>query len=178
MSPDPNPGKTGVMAQAWLRQQVFLRVSGLASLHSSLHSSKRKQREDGWLGRKAAEDALGPPRAHKVSTQVFKTKWKDNYSITKASFMTHSPCSAPRSSEYLGPRGCSPGRNSGSHMVYPLGETGPTSFLLWRSSALGTKSKFAQCPFAQSGSIIGLTKLLSSIDHVQPLAQAGASCRS
>lgn len=47
------------------------------------------------------------------------------------------------------------------------------SFLLWLSSALGTKSKFTQYPFAQSGSITGLTKLLSSVDHIQPLAQAG-----
>lgn len=47
------------------------------------------------------------------------------------------------------------------------------SFLLWLSSALGTKSKFTQYPFAQSGSITGLTKLLSSVNHIQPLAQTG-----
>lgn len=105
----------------------------------------------------ASEEGIRGCPGTSICTQgehtVYKSKPKSSCSITEASFMTHSPCSAPRPSECLGPRGCSPGRNTGSHMVHPLGETGPVSFLLWLSSALGTKSKLTQCPFAQSGSI-------------------------
>lgn len=53
------------------------------------------------------------------------------------------------------------------------GRDRPYVFLQCLSSALGTKSKFTQFPFAQSSSIIGLTKLLSSIDRIQTLAQVG-----